>query len=65
MWDSYGFVSLLIGIIAATISAVIAVKWMVSYLNRKGLGIFGYYRIWVGLVVGVLILLNVGGLGDL
>ena len=39
----------------AFISAVVSVKWMVAYLNRHGLEIFGYYRVVVALVVGVLL----------
>jgi len=34
-----------IGIIFAGIAAFVAVKWMIGYLNKHGLGIFGYYRI--------------------
>jgi undecaprenyl-diphosphatase len=56
MWDTYGALSLAIGIIAAAVSAAIAVKWLVSYLQSHGLSIFGWYRIAVGLIVGSLIL---------
>lgn len=62
MWDTYGLVPLLIGVIAATVSAAVAVKWMVSYLNRKGLGIFGYYRIMAAVVAAALIATNFHGL---
>ncbi len=48
MWDSYGLMPLLIGVAAATVSAAVAVKWMVAYLNRRGLGVFGWYRIVIG-----------------
>lgn len=61
MWDEYGLAPLLVGVIAATISAAIAVKWMVGYLNRKGLGVFGWYRIAAGIGVGVLILTDFHG----
>ena len=62
MWDTYGLVPLLIGVIAATVSAAVAVKWMVSYLNRKGLGIFGWYRIVAAVIAAVLIATNFHGL---
>ena len=63
MWDTYGLVPLAIGVIAATISAAIAVKWMVSYLNRKGLGVFGWYRIAVAIAAEIMIATNFHGLG--
>ena len=56
MWDSYGAVPTTIGLAAAAISAAIAVKWLVSYLQSHGLSIFGWYRIAVGLVIGGLVL---------
>ncbi len=52
----FGLVSPAVGIMAAFFSAVAAVKWMVNYLNRHGLEIFGYYRVALALGVGVLIL---------
>lgn len=42
----------LFGCVIAFISAVLAVKWLVGYLTRHGLGIFAWYR----LVLSVLIL---------
>lgn len=53
MLEHYGWTSMLIGSIAAWISAVIAVKWMVEYLKRHGLEVFGYYRVVLALVVGL------------
>ncbi len=58
MWDTYGATPLLIGVIAATVSAAVAVKWMVGYLNRRGLGIFGWYRIAIGIAAAVMIATN-------
>jgi undecaprenyl-diphosphatase len=55
----FGWVSPAIGIAVACASAVLAVKWMVAYLNRHGLEIFGYYRIALALSVMGLILAGV------
>jgi len=56
MWETYGTVPLAAGLIAATVSAAFAVKWLVTYLQSHGLQIFGYYRIAIGLVIGILLL---------
>ncbi|MGB5232187.1 MAG: undecaprenyl-diphosphate phosphatase [Desulfoprunum sp.] len=47
--------SLTVGLVFAFLSAVAAIKWMVSYLNRHGMAIFGYYRVCLGLAVAVLL----------
>ena len=55
MWDSYGPLPLAVGIVAAAVSAAIAVKWLVSYLQSHGLSVFGWYRIALGVVIGGLV----------
>jgi undecaprenyl-diphosphatase len=55
MWDTYGVLPILVGIVAAAISAALAVKWLVTYLQSHGLSVFGWYRIGLGLVVGGLV----------
>lgn len=56
MLEAYGPVTLLVGFLAATLSAILAVKWMVAYLNRHGLAIFGYYRVAIAAIVGAMLL---------
>ena len=51
----YGIGTPLIGILVAAVAAVAAVKWMVGYLNRHDLSLFGYYRIVVGIVTLIFI----------
>ncbi len=56
MLQVYGLVPIFLGFGAAWFSAVVAVKWMVRYLNRHGMEIFGYYRIALAITVAVLVL---------
>lgn len=41
----------LIGCIVAFVSAALAVKWLVGYLSKHGLGIFAWYRIAVAIAI--------------
>ena len=59
MLDTYSALSLFLGISAATISAALAVKWLVSYLQSHGLSIFGWYRIALGLLIASLVLAGI------
>lgn len=53
--DAFGWVSPLVGIIASFAAAAIAIKWMVGYLQRHDLSIFGWYRIAIGLATVALL----------
>lgn len=57
--DQFGLVDPLIGLAFAFVSAVIAIKWMISYLERKGLAIFGWYRLAAAALTAVLIVTGV------
>ncbi|MBI2703903.1 MAG: undecaprenyl-diphosphate phosphatase [Actinobacteria bacterium] len=56
MIDTYGRVNPLIGLVVAFLAAAIAIRWMVSYLQRHSIAVFGYYRIGVAVLAGVLLL---------
>lgn len=58
MFTVLGWLPLVIGIVVATASAAIAIKWLVGYLNRHGLAIFGWYRL---ALTAVLLGLMLGG----
>ncbi len=48
---AFGWTNSLVGIAAAAVTAWAAVRWMVSYLQRRPLSIFGMYRISAAFVV--------------
>lgn len=55
MLTAYGWGTLLLGFVAAWASAVLAVRWMVGYLNTHGMALFGFYRVGLALAVAVLL----------
>ena len=54
--ESLGVVPVLVGLIAAMIAAGLSVKWLIAYLSKHGLALFGWYRIALSIVVVVFIL---------
>lgn len=59
MLQTFDALSIAVGLLSAFAFAVLAVKWMVAYLNRHGLAIFGYYRVVVAIAVAVLLLAGI------
>jgi undecaprenyl-diphosphatase len=55
-YDTLGKGPVIIGMAVAAISAAFAVKWLVGFLNRRGLTPFGVYRILLGIALVGLIL---------
>jgi undecaprenyl-diphosphatase len=59
MFEMLGWTPIAAGVIVATISAALAVRWLVAFLNKHGLALFGYYRLVLAAALGGLIALGV------
>ena len=57
--DTFGWTTPAIGLVVAFVSAMAAVKWMVSWLNDRGFEVFGWYRIAVGILALGLLAIDV------
>ncbi|RMH30367.1 MAG: undecaprenyl-diphosphate phosphatase [Planctomycetota bacterium] len=55
LFEALGVAPVLLGVAVATVSAALAVRWLVAFLNRHGLGAFGWYRLALCAVLGGLI----------
>jgi undecaprenyl-diphosphatase len=56
MLESYRPLAIGVGFLAAWVSAVLAVRWMVAWLAHRGLGIFGWWRVLAAAAVATLVL---------
>ena len=56
---NFGLIGPLVGFACAFVSAWVSVKWLVSFVQRGGLALFGWYRIVLALVVAALMLSGV------
>jgi len=54
--DAHGFSLIAVGFITAFVSALVVVKWLLSYLSRHGFVAFAWYRIIAGSTVLLLLL---------
>ncbi len=59
LFQTLGYMPVILGILVAAISAAVAVKWLVAFLNRHGLAPFGWYRLALCAVLGALLLTGV------
>jgi undecaprenyl-diphosphatase len=53
MIDAFGLLTPLVGLVAAFLAAAASIKWMVGYLERHDLSIFGWYRIGLAAIVAI------------
>jgi len=47
-----------LGFVAAFVSALIVVRWLIGFVSRHGFAPFAWYRIAVGVVMAGLLLLR-------
>ncbi len=59
MLRAFGPATLAVGFVAAAISAAVAIAWLVRWIERHGLVLFGWWRVSLAVVVAALILLGV------
>jgi len=52
MFEVIGWMPIMVGLVVATISAALAVRWLVAFLTKHGLAVFGYYRLVLTAVLG-------------
>ncbi len=52
LFQALGVMPVIVGMAVATVSAVLAVKWLVGFLNKHGLAAFGWYRLVLTLALG-------------
>jgi undecaprenyl-diphosphatase len=56
MIRAFGWVDPIIGVVVAGVTAFIAVKWMITYLEKHPLTIFGWYRFGAAALTAILLL---------
>jgi undecaprenyl-diphosphatase len=56
MLQAYGWLPVLAGLVVAWLAAVVSVRFMLSWLSQRGLGLFGWWRLLAAAAVGGMLL---------
>lgn len=56
MFEQFGWLNIVAGIVVSALAAALAVKWLVGFLNKHGLELFGWYRIVLAAVLLIAVL---------
>lgn len=56
MIETLGVAPVLVGIGVATVSAALAIGWLVAFLTNHGLAVFGYYRLILSAMLLIMVL---------
>lgn len=51
MFKVFSTPAIVVGLVVAFVSAFLAVRWLVGFLNKHGLSLFGWYRLGLGAVM--------------
>lgn len=63
LFEVMGVPACVIGVVVAAVSAAIAIRWLVGFLNRHGLALFGWYRLALCALLGGMIAAGVVRIG--
>jgi undecaprenyl-diphosphatase len=56
IYSTFGALSPIVGFVCAFLAAVVAIRWLVAYIQNHSLAIFGWYRLGIAVVTAGLIL---------